>query len=411
MSANRLDPELRTVVALFDDGATYTVPIYQRNYAWRAEQIEQLISDIQDSVAAGEDGYFLGNLIVTERKSPNLDYEVIDGQQRLTTLCLLLTVLEDGKLSSVHRDRLRYESRPRATEALRRIASDRCRISSSIPQAAANEDAGIHEGLNVIRQFIEQHPALRYEEARGKFADFLREKVTLVRVSLPPKTDLNRYFEIMNTRGQQLQQVDIVKARLMSRLLDETERACFAWIWDACADMNSYVQMSLTSGDPTQRSEIFGNEWSWVKTGSFEELMEVHRRASGKSGPGDANTAALPISAALFKYAAAGAPPLGEDTDNVRFRSTMEFPAFLLHVLTKSRIPMAKRRMGISMISGSSSASKKLLRTLPAKEGLRGSGNSDLRSLSVAMCSTDLFSSGSTPPRTERTETGHCNDC
>lgn len=41
-------------------------------------------------------------------------------------------------------------------------------------------------------------------------------KVTVVRASLPPTTDLNRYFEIMNTRGQQLLQVDIVKARLMS---------------------------------------------------------------------------------------------------------------------------------------------------------------------------------------------------
>ena len=67
--------------------------------------------------------------------------------------------------------------------------------------------------------------------------------MTLVRASLPPTTDLNRYFDIMNTRGQQLQQVDIVKARLMSGLANEEEQACFAWIWDACADMNSYVQM------------------------------------------------------------------------------------------------------------------------------------------------------------------------
>lgn len=50
----------------------------------------------------------------------------------------------------------------------------------------------------------------------------------------------------MNTRGQQLKQVDIVKARLMSKLPNQYERECFAWVWDSCADMDSYVQMSLT---------------------------------------------------------------------------------------------------------------------------------------------------------------------
>ncbi|MCP6711072.1 DUF262 domain-containing protein, partial [Klebsiella pneumoniae] len=82
--------------------------------------------------------------------------------------------------------------------------------------------------------------------SREKFSDFLLTKVTVVRASLPPNTDLNRYFEIMNTRGQQLKQVDIVKARLMSKLPNQYERECFAWVWDSCADMDSYVQMSLT---------------------------------------------------------------------------------------------------------------------------------------------------------------------
>ena len=64
-----LDPQLRSVAQLFDeDDAIYTVPIYQRNYAWGAEQIEQLISDVHDAIADGDDGYFLGNLIVTRRR-------------------------------------------------------------------------------------------------------------------------------------------------------------------------------------------------------------------------------------------------------------------------------------------------------------------------------------------------------
>ena len=128
MSNDQLNPELLTVNGLFDKQASYTVPVYQRNYAWQVEQIEQLISDIHDAMSNGdEQGYFLGNLIVqrTSRASES-NFEVVDGQQRLTTLYLLLTFLEkDGESPHPHhKGRLQYESRARATEALRRVAQE-----------------------------------------------------------------------------------------------------------------------------------------------------------------------------------------------------------------------------------------------------------------------------------------------
>lgn len=345
MTSDLLDPQLRTVATLFDDDAIYTVPIYQRNYAWRAAQIEQLIGDVHDALADGDDGYFLGNLIVTRRAGRQDDYEVIDGQQRLTTLYLLLTILAaDGRQPfEAHRNRLRYESRTRASEALRRVATETSRHAAATSESATNEDTGIHEGYNVIRQFLNQHPRLRHAQERGQFADFLRNHVMLVRASLPPKTDLNRYFEIMNTRGQQLQQVDIVKARLMSHLADDAERACFAWIWDSCADMDSYVQMSITRGSTDRRRALFGDDWSWLRADNFAQLLLVHNRDTGagesefpgeSSVPKQAETStSLGLDDALTQYARIGVPAVDEDPDNVRFRSTIEFPAFLLHVL------------------------------------------------------------------------------
>lgn len=328
---SQLDPKLRSVGELFDDSdAVYTVPVYQRNYAWRAEQIEQLISDIQDAIDDGEDGYFLGNLIVTERASTPADFEVIDGQQRLTTLYLLLTFLaKDGAAPyEAHRDRLRYESRPRASEALRRIATGH---ATGTTGSASSEDSGIHQGFNVIQQYMDQH--IRTGAERRRFADFLRAKVTVVRAALPPGTDLNRYFEIMNTRGQQLQQVDIVKARLMSYLDNDAERRCFAWIWDACADMDSYVQMSLTRGDTTLRGQVFGENWSRLTAAGFQELLALQEPADSDSATNISPGTSLTLDQALAKYAAAGPPSASEDPGNVRFRSIIEFPAFLLHVL------------------------------------------------------------------------------
>ncbi|MBC1187326.1 MULTISPECIES: DUF262 domain-containing protein [Kluyvera] len=332
MSKKELKPELLTVGKLFTDN--YLIPIYQRNYAWRAEQIEQLISDIQDSVVGGQDDYFLGNLVVIKRGRED-EFEVIDGQQRLTTLYLLLTFLElngEGEKPSVgHAGHLQYESRARATEALRRVAQEAAKEHVRPQGYTSNADAGIHEGYSIINQFFKQNETLN--RSREKFSDFLLTKVTVVRVSLPPNTDLNRYFEIMNTRGQQLKQVDIVKARLMSKLPNQYERECFAWVWDACADMDSYVQMSLTRGDTSLRNKVFGDEWSWLEVTSFASLMESRPQSGTNSSRQSSEGVSLSLDEALSKYAKEIKSNSTEDEGNERFRSTIEFPAFLLHVL------------------------------------------------------------------------------
>lgn len=329
-----LEPQLLTVGELFKNQTIYTVPVYQRNYAWRAEQIEQLIIDIWDAMSQGQiQEYFLGNLIVTRRPSQTseVDFEVVDGQQRLTTLYLLLTFLaRDGTSPyTLHQGCLRYESRARATEALRRAGQDVAMPTGPLHDAATSEDSGIHEGFNIIEQMIRQHEKLRHPDERGKFADYLRTKVTVVRASLPPKTDLNRYFEVMNTRGQQLQHVDIVKARLMSMLPTDDERVCFAWIWDACADMDSYVQMPLARGDTKLRDALFGEDWSWLRVTSFQELLQV----CTKSPTFTASGTALSLDDALQKYARTPEQSGNTEEGSERFLSPIEFPVFLLHVL------------------------------------------------------------------------------
>ena len=330
MNPDALKPELLTVDELFSHGNVYTVPIYQRNYAWRAAQIEQLISDIQDAAMGHESSYFLGNLVVTPRAKPN-DFEVIDGQQRLTTLYLLLTFLEHvgPQPYDRHKGRLQYESRARASEALRRVGQASYRDGRQVQDSLTEEDGGIHEGFNIIHQTIETK--FRDPVSRGQFAEFLRFKVTVVRASLPPTTDLNRYFEIMNTRGQQLLQVDIVKARLMSKLPD-AERAGFAWIWDACADMDTYVQMSLARGDTGLRSTIFGDDWCWLVPTDFNALLRMRSQFDASTST-FAAVAALSLEGALQKYAQAHVQESSVDEGNERFRSTIEFPVFLLHVL------------------------------------------------------------------------------
>ena len=76
-----------------------------------------------------------------------------------------------------------------------------------------------------------------------KLQNYLLNNVNILRVSVPEDTDLNHYFEIMNTRGEQLEQHEILKARCLKEIIGEEKIAhAFSVIWDACANMGRHVQ-------------------------------------------------------------------------------------------------------------------------------------------------------------------------
>ena len=250
-----------------------------------------------------------------------MTYEVVDGQQRLTTVFMLLTYLAADAKSPLPQAKLTYQSRQKATEALARLDT-----------SDDEEGAGIHSGFKAIKSRMGRFSG----DDKQKFGTFLGEQVQLVRAALPAQTDLNKYFEIMNTRGQQLEQVDIVKARLMSYLRAETgevdaARTCLAWIWDACADMDSYVQMALTPGDTGLREQIFGPTWDRLVIPTFDGLMPLRPLDGGPTGTG--RSTAIGLRDALRHYAKSAESPALEDSENRRFESPIKFPNLLLHTL------------------------------------------------------------------------------
>lgn len=330
---NSMEPTLMTVGELFDGSQSFIIPIYQRNYSWQAVQIEQLLMDIEEALSdgKGEREYFVGNMVVTRLKNGD-PWEVIDGQQRLTTLHLLLTYLSRVTQTGggSHRDTLRYASRAKASEALRRV-EDEVRDVAHGTADGQREDGGIRAGYKAVMAFMDRI------EDKEQFSRYLRDKVTLVLAPLPYSMDLNRYFEVMNTRGEQLQQVDIVKARLMRPLENEEERQCVSWIWDACADMDVYVQMGLTPSNTALRGALFGVTWSWLQVTTFEQLLAAWRPESTLGGTrselNGSHTTSTSLQDALLRYQNESAVDSPGDEESVRFRSTIEFPSLLLHAL------------------------------------------------------------------------------
>ena len=254
------------------DAPSYSIPLYQRNYTWGEEQIHRLIHDVFDEAEQEEaKDYFLGNLVVAPPQRADEPLDVIDGQQRLTTLYILLVKLSSrpGLKDRIGPLRpLTYEAREKATRALRGVADT---IDEPAEDEKDREDSGILRASMIIEQLLDGG-ADGDRLQTPQVIDYLLTRVLVVRMPIDRSTDLNRYFEIMNTRGAQLSPVDIVKARLLRYLSDPLDRALLNRVWTACSDMEHYVGMSATAGNTSQRAEVFGPDWDQMPTADFSRL-------------------------------------------------------------------------------------------------------------------------------------------
>jgi uncharacterized protein with ParB-like and HNH nuclease domain len=86
--------EERTIIKVLTEQICYEIPPYQRPYSWERDNVEQLLQDVWDACENSEQEYFIGSLITIEKELDSR-YEVVDGQQRLTTLNLILARLRD----------------------------------------------------------------------------------------------------------------------------------------------------------------------------------------------------------------------------------------------------------------------------------------------------------------------------
>ena len=239
-----------TISDLFDDKnkCNYIIPIYQRNYAWGDDEIRSLLQDIKNAcekTKKQDKNYYIGSLVVYRRE--NGDFEVIDGQQRLTTLTLIMHYLGELSFRNVS-----FEHRDESEQALSNLNSKK--LPSNFSQA-----------LETIKKVIDE-----WGNNKDEIVKFLLDKVEIIRTEVPEGTDLNHYFEIMNTRGEQLEKHEVLKARLMKKLSEDIEKSLFAKMWDACSDMSRYAVMGF---EPKIRELIFGNKWSG-KPKCFIEIID-----------------------------------------------------------------------------------------------------------------------------------------
>ena len=309
----------------------YVIPIYQRNYDWGEKESLQLIEDIADYASQKPDKkYYIGSLVVFYRvRNGEEYYETIDGQQRLTTLTILMNVLHNNasvkdEMAWFKKVNLSYDHRAESDEAIKMLIEPRFSDHSSA--------SSIVEVYKVIQKNLENIVSGKGLPLNA-FLDYLLSKVIIMRIPVPADTELNHYFEIMNSRGEQLEKHEVLKARLMDNL-DKDSHTLFDQIWEACSDMSTYIQMKM---NPNLRSLLFSNDWNNLQGQDFDQISENYAgMAAPKSADDEYTQRTLSELFVDAKNNVKYSLPDSDDEidkENDRFGSVINFPNFLLQAL------------------------------------------------------------------------------
>lgn len=240
-----IDAKARSVRELLG-GKKYTIDYFQREYRWQEKQITELVTDLsarflsawKPTHGRGEvakyPSYFLGSIIVSTENGKS---SVIDGQQRLTSLSLLLIWVLHGL--GVEEDRRQIAdlifTRQFGKNAYNLEVSDRADAMDALYRKEAfNRDGASESVRNILGRYDdieEQVPSEIAVACRPMFADWLIEKVYLVEISAPSDDDGYAIFETMNDRGLPLSPTDMLKSHLLANSGDDHTKQRLNDLW------------------------------------------------------------------------------------------------------------------------------------------------------------------------------------
>lgn len=268
--------ELITLKDVINRQYFFNIPIYQRLYVWGKEQIYTLLDDIVAAWSEDKNEFYLGGTLVIERTVNGLEdtryFDLIDGQQRFTTLWLISVVLKeyltaytqvDTKLGK--RQRISFSIRPQVSKFFEKVCEG---LPASLPEAMQLEDA-----LQEIRAYFDNYSDKKEALDERALSEFILTKVQLILTTVPDHTDLNKLFEVINNRGVQLQHHEILKAKLLENI-NPQEREAYALLWDACANMNGYVERHLKATTKLDTVSLYEKKLDF-KNGKREQLANA----------------------------------------------------------------------------------------------------------------------------------------
>ena len=284
--AKTIDGRARTVRELLDK-AKYTIDFYQREYAWQERQVRELIDDLTgkflDSYESGHSRhevegyghYFLGSIVISHKRGERF---VVDGQQRLTTLTLLLIHLhhlQDDRDERVDVQTLVY-SEKFGRKSFNLDVPDRVEVMQRLMDGETIDPNGTSESVrNIAARYANIADHLP-EEATGValpfFIDWLLENVHLVEIEAYSDEDAYTIFETMNDRGLSLSLPEMLKGYVLANVGHEDDQRKVNTTW------KQHMQTLKELGDD-EDVDFFKN---WLRARHAETIRPGQKGAENK---------------------------------------------------------------------------------------------------------------------------------
>lgn len=237
---------------IFSDDYLFEIPAYQRPYAWTTEQVAELLDDLLTAMNGGEEmeevsPYFLGSVVLIKNPTRALA-QVVDGQQRLTTLTILFCVLrelsedmgassnldkyvcEKGDKFAGSEDRFRLSLRERDREFFRSNLQE----VGSLPSFLERDVAGLTDSQQRMfenAEYLWAQLSTLDQGKRDRLTMFLVQRCYLVVVSASDQSSAYRIFSVMNDRGLDLSPTDILKADIIGEMPEDI-RSTYTDQWE-----------------------------------------------------------------------------------------------------------------------------------------------------------------------------------
>ncbi len=265
-------------------GRKYAIDYYQREYKWQQKRVAELIDDLTDkflesheegnerSAVADYGHYFLGSIIISDKDGQKF---IIDGQQRLTTLTLLLIYchhqLEDVEQKAQVADLIFSQKYGRRSFNL--DVPERTDCMDALYKGEEFSDANAPESVaNILARYddIEElFPDELKASALPYFVDWLVENVHLVEITAYSDSDAYAIFETVNDRGLKLTPADMVKGYLLANITDAEKRTRVSRLW------KDRVQALTDVGKDEDADAIK----AWLRSQYAESIRERRRGA------------------------------------------------------------------------------------------------------------------------------------
>lgn len=253
MANGKIDANKEVLQKIFSQDFWFVIPEYQRSYVWQKDNVTELLDDLFFAYENKADNeYFLGSLVLKRTDNQEFsEYEVLDGQQRLTTFFMIIAVMRDlledkdykdtlkemiyqkeNKLKKIpSRQRITYQIRDKVEGFIKKfiIADNGTLNESALKEELEKDNISISNMANAILTIREE---LKEKSDLEGFAGFLLNNALFIYVSTDNTEDAFRLFTILNDRGIPLTSADILKSLNIGKIKDEKELKNYARIWE-----------------------------------------------------------------------------------------------------------------------------------------------------------------------------------